>query len=237
MDLKEVYSLGPNTESHWYYQSKAKALNFFLRQDAPLKILDIGAGSGFFSRYLLKHTSAFSACCVDINYDHEWNELENNKKIYFCKDVKNSDADLVLLMDVLEHVNDDKGLLSQYVSKVPSGTKFLISVPAFSFLWSSHDDFLGHYRRYTISEVEALIQNSGLEVVKSSYFFGFVFPIAAILRLFERLQKSHKTRGSQLRIHSFLVNYSLSFLCKIEMFFIGFNRLAGLTVFCSAKKR
>ncbi|APB98381.1 class I SAM-dependent methyltransferase [Polynucleobacter asymbioticus] len=236
MDLKEIDVLGSDINAHWYYKSKATAATRFLK-NAPLRILDVGAGSGFFSRYLLRNTAAHNACCVDINYQTQWEELEGSKSIVFRKQIEASDANLVLIMDVLEHVEDDVGLLKLYAEKVSIGTDFLISVPAFDFLWSSHDEFLEHHRRYTIREVESLVQKSGLEVVQSSYYFGCVFPIAATLRLLERFKILPKKTGSQLVKHSFLVNSLLNFLCKIEMPFIKLNRTAGLTVFCLATKK
>ena len=58
------------------------------------------------------------------------------------------------MMDVLEHVDNDAGLVRHYATKVPSGAHFLVTVPAFRFLWSGHDVFLEHKRRYTLAEIE-----------------------------------------------------------------------------------
>ena len=67
-----------------------------------------------------------------------------------------SRADLLLYMDVLEHVDDDLGLLTAYLDQLERGGRVLITVPAFDFLWSNHDIFLEHKRRYTLKQVEAL---------------------------------------------------------------------------------
>ncbi len=125
-------------------------------------ILDIGAGSGFFTKYLLSNTSAENGICVDISYLKEWHEQVAGKKIQFRNNCGPVDADLVLLMDVLEHVDNDLELLREYVEKVPNGTRFLISVPAFNFLWSKHDDFLGHKRRYTLNTLSKVVSLAGL---------------------------------------------------------------------------
>ena len=50
------------------------------------------------------------------------------------------------------------GLLRHYAAKVPSGAHFLVTVPAFRFLWSGHDVFLEHKRRYTLAEIEATMR-------------------------------------------------------------------------------
>ena len=68
MDLKEAGLLGADQGTHWYYASKARALLHCLDRKDPERILDVGAGSGFFSKFLLRRTSAKSAVCVDPGY-------------------------------------------------------------------------------------------------------------------------------------------------------------------------
>ena len=105
------------------------------------------------------------------------------KPVLYRRDTGPTDCDLVLMMDVLEHVDDDRGLLRHYAAKVPSGAHFLVTVPAFRFLWSGHDVFLEHKRRYRLGEIEAAMRDAGLQVVRGAYYFGFVFPLAAAVRL------------------------------------------------------
>ena len=161
MDLKETDILGASINEHWYYRSKANAMIRLLSGVSPSIILDIGAGSGFFSKKLLSDTMAIEAWCVVISYESDSDDLEAEKPIYFRKSVGKVNADLVLLMDVLEHVDDDVGLLREYVTKVPRGAKFLISVPAFQFLWSGHDVFLEHKRRYRLNQMERVVRQAG----------------------------------------------------------------------------
>jgi 2-polyprenyl-3-methyl-5-hydroxy-6-metoxy-1,4-benzoquinol methylase len=197
MDLKESEILGDQVNSHWYYTAKAKALRCMLAAIKPRHVLDVGAGSGFFSRHLLANSGAETALCIDPNYPGDSDEFVDNKPLHFRTRLASIDADLVLLMDVLEHVDDDVGLLREYIDKVPAGAYFFISVPAFRFLWSGHDDFLEHKRRYTLAEVETLASKAGLAVVQSNYYFLAVFPIAATLRLLQRLTGSNQIKKSQ----------------------------------------
>ena len=158
--------------------------------------------------------------------------------MYFRRAIGHIDADLVLFMDVLEHVDDDVGLLQSYVNKIPQGSRLLISVPAFNLLWSSHDVFLEHKRRYKLNQVEEVIREAGLTVVRGAYYFGAVFPIAAIMRLSTRRPtKSYTPARSQLSRHHPLVNSVLAALCSLELPIMKFNRVAGLTAFCLAEKR
>jgi SAM-dependent methyltransferase len=237
MDLKETDVLGDAISRHWYYRSKARAVERLLGARPVQTILDVGAGSGFFSRHLLSHSAARDAWCVDISYRADSDSQEAGKPVRFRRHIDAAPADLVLMMDVLEHVDDDVGLLAEYVAKVPSGSRFLISVPAFAFLWSDHDVFLEHRRRYTLPQVESVAERAGLKLQCGTYYFAGVFPIAATLRLFQNLFGQHARQPrSQLKQHSPLVNETLAAVSGAELPVLKHNRLAGLTVFCVAEK-
>ena len=231
MDLKEVEILGDRADAHWYYRAKSAAMLRMLRGEAVGEVLDVGAGSGFFSRVLLDRTACPAALCVDPNYDAETSEDHNGKQIRFVREMELFGGNLVLMMDVLEHVPDDTALLRSYAARVQPGTRFLITVPAHKWMWSGHDVFLEHYRRYTLREVEALLSRAGLTRVATSYYFGFTLPLAAGVRLGRRLNPLHvETPGSDMRPHGALVNQGLLLLSQLELGLLGRNRVAGLSV-------
>jgi SAM-dependent methyltransferase len=232
MDLKEEDILGSDIGRHWYYRSKAAALRRIVGGLRPQRLLDVGAGSGFFSRHLLSH-GAQSALCVDIGYERERDESEAGKPVLYRRDCGITDCDLVLMMDVLEHVNDDAGLVRHYAAKVPAGAHFLVTVPAFRFLWSGHDVFLEHKRRYTLGEIEQAMRGAGLEIVRGAYYFGAVFPLAAAVRLATRRDPEPR---SSLKKHGAVTNVLLSAACTVELPFFPANRLAGLSAFVLARK-
>jgi len=237
MDLKEEEILGDQVDAHWYYKAKTAALLKDCAGLKPISILDIGAGSGFFSRQLLAHTDAQRATCVDIGYAQDHDEQWCGKPLLFRRTIGTIDADLILAMDVIEHVDDDAALMRPYVDIVPSGVRFIFSVPAFNFLWSSHDVFLGHRRRYTLAELERSIAKFGLVLDWSHYYYGLVFPLAAATRLFERIKSNHsKEPKSQLGRHGTFVNATLSAICAAERPLMRGNKLVGLTVFAGAHK-
>lgn len=233
MDLKEEDILGADIGRHWYYRSKAAALRRIVAPLGPRRLLDVGAGSGFFSRHLLAETPAGSALCVDIGYAQNRDDSVAGKPVHYRRDTGPTDCDLVLMMDVLEHVDDDRGLVRHYAAKVPSGAHFLVTVPAFAFLWSGHDVFLEHKRRYRLPEIEATLCNAGLEVVRGAYYFGLVFPLAAAIRLTDR--NTIEPRSSMKR-HGAITNGLLGGLCAAELPLFPYNRLAGLSAFVLAKK-
>lgn len=236
MDIKEQELLGDAVNQHWYYVSKAAALSHVLKGEAFSRILDVGAGSGFFSRHLLSTTDAAQGLCVDPHYDSEWDESIGDKPLRFRHSAQDYGADLVLLMDVLEHVDDDVALLQQYTSGLKSGAKVVITVPAFPFLWSGHDVFLEHRRRYTLQTLRPVVEQSDLKIMNLSYGFGLLFPLAAAVRLAGRLKDADTQPHSDLKIHHPLVNAALKSICTLDRPLMNTNTLMGLSVFCLAEK-
>jgi hypothetical protein len=119
----------------------------------------------------------------------------------------------------------------------PPDASFLITVPAFQWMWSEHDIYLGHQRRYTIREVEHLLSRAGLVQLCSSYFFAFVLPLAAAARLGQKLSASRTGRPrSGLVRHTPAVDALRGWVCRAEMPLLGHNELAGPSVFCLARK-
>jgi len=234
MDLKEEDILGADIGRHWYYRSKAAALRRIVGPLKPRHLLDVGAGSGFFSRHLL-HTepSTLSALCVDTGYPADRDEKIDDKPVLYRRGTGPTDCDLVLMMDVLEHVDDDRGLVRLYAGKVPAGAYFLVTVPAFNFLWSGHDVFLEHKRRYRLVDIEAALRDAGLGIVHGAYYFGLIFPLASVVRLAQRHTGEPK---SSLKQHDILTNSVLTAACAAELPFFPINRLAGLSAFVLARK-
>lgn len=238
MDLKEEEAIGGDPASHWYYISKGKTIRSLLggrRHDA---ILDVGAGSGVFSRMLTEAGVAGKSVCVDPNYSDEFLAAAQEGSIDYVRSVGETDASLVLMIDVIEHVDNDVALISEYGRMAKPGTEFLISVPAFNFLWSPHDDFLEHRRRYTLESLEKSVRAAGLEPKNLRYFFGALFPAVAAMRIADRTFNSGKeAKESALKPAPEWLTKALVAVHDVERAALfPFNRLAGVTAFCLAEK-
>ena len=232
MDVKEEHLLGNALGDHWYYKSKCLALDSVLNGYKFRRVLDIGAGSAIFSRHLLTR-GADSAICVDTGYEvADRNDFIEGKSIRFTRDVLDCKADVVLLMDVLEHVDDDVGLIMASMKGAAPGAHVLISVPAFQSLFSAHDRFLEHRRRYTINSLARVVNAAGLDIVSMRYFFAFVLPVVAAIRF---LQRNSEPKSS-LVVHSPIMNNLLTLAHRAEVGLSRFNRIAGLSIFCLARR-
>ena len=237
MDVKEEKILGPEIAQHWYYVSKGRALRQFVKPFAIDEVLDVGAGSGVFSRQLLDFGICQRAICVDTAYATERTEVLNGKKIRFRRSIDEVSQKLVLMIDVLEHVDDDIAMLRQYSESMPRDGHVLISVPAFNFLWSGHDVFLGHRRRYTLRHLERVVCEANLRPLRTRYFFASLFPVVCVSRLLDRVRllSGRGDAKSALKKHSVFVNWALTAVHDLERIgLFRFNRLAGLSVICLA---
>lgn len=235
MDIKEQDILGDSIHEHWYYVSKGRAMRQLLGGIRVPEVLDIGAGSGVFSRQLLGRGVAERAVCLDSNYSEGRQEIDGGRPISFVRTLGGRiPQQLVLMMDVLEHVDDDAALLRQYAPG--PGGHVLITVPAFRFLWSGHDVFLEHRRRYTARTLEETVRAAGLEVVRMRYFFGLLFPAVAALRLLKRAQRTEAR--SELAVYPRILNRALIGIHDFERrILFPFNTLAGLSIFCLCRSR
>lgn len=238
MDLKEEQAIGGDPAKHWYYIAKGRAIKSMLGAQRIDAVLDVGAGSGVFSRQLVGEGLARSAICVDPNYSDAQIRQSDDPRIVRVRAAPRVDAPLVLMIDVIEHVDDDVGLVSLYAETAPPGARFLISAPAFDFLWSGHDEFLEHRRRYTTGELHYVVERAGLELVDTRYFFGLLFPAVAALRLAGRALKGDRAANeSALKAAPDWLNSALVAVHDFECAALfPVNRLAGVTAFCLARK-
>lgn len=95
-------------------------------------------------------------------------------------------ANLVMLMDVLEHVEDDVGLLSSLVAAVSPGCHLLLTVPADPSLWSAHDEAFGHFRRYDRRRFEQVWAGLPVTPLLVSHFNSRLLPLIRMIRAWNR---------------------------------------------------
>lgn len=92
------------------------------------------------------------------------------------------EADLVLLCDVLEHIEDDIGFLSWLIGTMKPHSHLLMTVPADPRLWSPHDEVYGHYRRYTPDVLAGVWDGLPVEVRLLAPFNRILYPAVRVVR-------------------------------------------------------
>jgi SAM-dependent methyltransferase len=118
---------------------------------------------------------------------------------------------LVLLMDVLEHVEHDRQLLADLVDALQPGTLLLITVPANPKLWSPHDVAFGHYRRYELESLRELWSELPVNELMVTYFNARLYPLVRAARWLNSLRgQASGAAGTDFRVPPALVNHCLT---------------------------
>ena len=113
---------------------------------------------------------------------------------------KNSVCDVLIMLNVLEHIeNDDRALIEAFNLLNDNGT-LIIEVPSFKILYDDYDKKLLHYRRYDPSEIENKIINAGFYIEKKTHLGFFAFPIFALIKLFNKFVKIDQIVEKEIKI-------------------------------------
>lgn len=190
MDLSEVRT---SQRRHPWETARAVALERILRaaQLQPQTVLDYGCGDGFTGERLHSVFSGSRLQGFDIYLTDQQCEERSRGTIRYVntwEQVERSPFELGLLCDVIEHVPDDRALLTQIAERVEETGHLLITVPAFQSLFTSHDRALRHFRRYSLSHLEQVARSAGLSVVRSGYLFASLLPLRGLSKLVETLK-------------------------------------------------
>ena len=141
------------------------------------QVLDMGSGDGWFAGELLNDLpSGSSIVCCDPNYTPTDLATELCPRVSRCTDPPVGFFDLVVLLDVIEHIEDDDLFLKTIIaSRLRRNGYLLVSVPAYPSLFSNHDTFLGHFRRYEKREFLSLLNKEFRVVTYGSLFVSLAF--------------------------------------------------------------
>jgi len=171
MDLREIRA--GNANRHPWEIARASAILSVIPKGQHDRIVDVGAGDLYFlERFRERYTGDVFA--VDPGYM----ALEDAQGITLLKSldqIPSSTMDIGFLMDVLEHEEQDGNLLAEATQKIKPGGLMIITVPAYPSIFSPHDQFLGHIRRYNRSRLRVLTM--GIDVTLHECFSFFTLPL------------------------------------------------------------
>lgn len=192
MDAELFARFGEMESRHWWFRARREIILGVLDRLAPegSRLLDVGCGTGFFlerahRRYLtagVDPSPIAMAMCADRALTGVCPGSATD-----LSSVGDDRFDLVTLLDVLEHVEDDVRALRSAASVLKPGGHVVVTVPAFQFLWTAHDDLNHHWRRYTRRRLRTALEEGGFHVEQLTYFNCYLFPLAFVERLAKRL--------------------------------------------------
>ncbi len=227
--------------SHWWFAGRRRIVADVLARlglPAQARILEVGCGSGGNFALLSRYGSLYAT-------DSDENALAYARQAgraivepgRLPADIPFADQsfDLILLLDVLEHVEEDEQSLRFLHERLAPGGRLLVTVPAYRCLWSAHDDFHQHKRRYTRGELQRKSLAAGFRVRKLSYFNTCLFPVVAVFRLLERLFPGRAEKD--LDIPPSLLNRVLTAIFSGERFLLrGLNLPFGVSLILVGEK-
>lgn len=208
---------------HWWWQSRHRMVMGWVerlmharegKDVAPVPaILDIGCGGGWSFRDLA-HFGEVDGIEPDADLSQSeprWRGRIQQQAFGRGHQVSKH-YDLVLMLDVLEHIEDDGGALQSLWHLLKPGGHAIITVPALMWLWNVHDEVNHHYRRYHQPELTQLLAHTGFEIVDSRHAF---FWSLGLLYLQRRVLTS---KGSQYQVSppGFWVNTACRWLTNME---------------------
>ena len=190
MKAEELERLASFEEWYWWHRGRRKIICRILQRYAPphARILDVGCGTGATTAALSRFggVSGLDMGLDALRHAHA-RGLPVARGSAENLPVGDATLDVVVALDVLEHLDDDRRALGEILRVLRPGGLLLATVPAYPFLWSSHDVALGHRRRYRRAELRERLSTAGFEITLSSYVMGSILPAAIVVRLAERL--------------------------------------------------
>jgi ubiquinone/menaquinone biosynthesis C-methylase UbiE len=240
------YELTYNHESrYWWFTARTEIFKKIFKNfkdigwisDNPI-MLNLGCGTGI-------QTEVFSEFGEVVSLDFSEEALgfcgKRNLSGLIRADAEKlpfqeSSFDIVLCFDILEHLESDVAAISEMNRILKPGGIAFISIPAYKFLWSSFDDVNWHKRRYRKKEISSKVSGSGMSVVKAGYFNFFLFPLALVRRIYEKIFKRNE-QVYYLPKAGNVTNSIFKTIFSFERFFLPRPSFPfGVSIICIARK-
>jgi SAM-dependent methyltransferase len=244
MELSVYKQFAEIEKTNWWFvarrQIMARLLTYFIGKDKKVPLLlDVGCGPGINAPMLRQFTDKLEL--LEASEEAIKIAKEIDPHVCIMKGVLpgvslEKKYDVVTLFDVLEHIEDSNASLLAIKDILKPGGMLIISVPAFMFLWSEHDEIVHHKRRYTKKGLNQDLINAGFVPLYSTYANFFIFPFVAIVRLVKKISKKKTGKNDFFPIPKF-INAFLRIVFASERFLFPFFSLPfGVSIIGVYKK-
>ena len=231
--------------THWWFVARREIVLAQIAQHAPRRadrrVLDVGCGTGIMLERLTRFGSAEGLDPSDDAIAYCKQRLGDDAPVQQfaltgAARLPAADVDVITLLDVLEHLDDDAGALRAVAGSLKEGGILVCTVPAYPFLWSGHDVLNEHKRRYTRRRLGDLVRTSGLHIEKLTYFNTLLAPLVFLRRLMQPRSKRMAPR-SDFKMRAGWLNGLLRGVFLLEKPVL---RLAtapfGISILCVARR-
>jgi len=227
-------------DSHWWFLGRRHLVVRELQRCAgarPGPILDVGCGTGGMLPHLQRFGPAIGldsapeaeAACRrrGVPFVHGW-----GTQLPF----KDGTFGIVTALDVIEHVPDHLGILREMYRVLRPGGLLLLTVPAYQFLWSQHDEFNHHQRRYRRRGLRAVVRKSGFNIVKLSYYNTLLFPAAVARKAMMRFQQGDGPASHLEEVPDLLNRVLRMVLVREQALVSRWDLPFGASLICAARR-
>lgn len=192
--LKRLTAIRNIEREHFWFKARRRVIRQLMRDYlnvTPNTILEVGCGTGFnLDIWRAFGANIFGMDSLAAYLKGKSNVLAGDVHVL---PIVSGCADVVVALDVLEHVDDTEALNEICRALKRDGFLFL-TVPAMPWLWSYRDDAAGHKRRYTRATLEKLVTDHGFSIKRVSYFIWALFPLVIFSRLMSRKDAAPRDR-------------------------------------------
>jgi SAM-dependent methyltransferase len=202
---------------HWWWRARERYVMRWVERigrGRRMQILDVGCGDGFLWKQLEPHGEVEGIEPDDNLVPPGSARRPRIEFSTFPGRARVERYDLILMLDVVEHIQDDRAALRAACDLLAPGGHLIVTVPALMLLWSEFDVVNRHFRRYRVGEMRKLLEGAGLEVVSARYYY--FWPVLPLLmrRAFFRA-KSHQ-ESKFVRVPPRPVNAVLETLSHVD---------------------
>lgn len=231
-------------ENYWWFVGKRRVVSSILK-DFPTpksrpRLLDVGCGTGANLKMLNQLGWAVGMDYIPAALQFCQSRglrglIQMNAE---SQGLKSDQLDIILALDLLEHLANDQMVLSEFHRICAPGGRVLITVPAHPSLWSEHDEALEHKRRYTKPELRKKVEKAGFRILLLSYYNAFLYlPIVLVRFLQSRFKPRQGHPETTYLEPPRLLNQTLAFIFGLEGRILKYTNLpCGLSLICVAQK-
>jgi SAM-dependent methyltransferase len=244
LEYDKMYRL---EESNWWYAGRRDIVLKIadrIKQSGsfpenPMRILDAGCGTGLNLKYL---QTLGESVGLDISEDALGFSRARGLRSLICASadklpLMSKAFDLVLALDVIEHIEDDDSVIREFNRVLRPGGWLIVTVPAFMSLWSEHDVAVHHKRRYALHELIFILKSGGFRIEWASHWNFVLFLPVFGMRLLKRHSRSKSKKQTDLIELPYLINRLLLGLLKLENSIIFKSNFPfGVSLICVCKK-
>jgi SAM-dependent methyltransferase len=227
MDESLLREMAEMEENHWWFRGRrtivADLLGKILPRRENLILGDFGCGTGHMLSILERFgtTYAMDKSPLAVKFASRKAETRIGEgqvpdRIPFPERF----FDAIVLLDVLEHIENDREALTELSRYLKPDGIVLLTVPSGPSLYTSRDRFHGHFKRYTRDMLRNFLAGAGFLVMYLSHYNTFFFPLAAAVRLIRRWRGTDQ-EGPDLSLPPHPVNRTRKTIFAAERFWIS----------------